>query len=361
VNPENQIVRRYTELSKKKYHTCPECSAEFEDLLKLRIHITKVHTSLVTSPEMVEAMDPLKHVKKFQYKRAEKAPLTMAKLFGDRISSSHNQCAAVLITGPMGVGKSNAAVYIAHTTANYLAEKYGKKPDDFFTMDNVAIMKLTDVVNVMKNLKKHNIYILDDIGASYSARDFNNKINKNFNKILQTFRSTNTLLIFTTPNAMLIDKVSREISHYTIEVTRAVHHKGISIGKLSEIKKLNAVNKTLYPFIQEDGVKYSRCMFKRIPDDLAKEYEAKRKQAAEDVAEESASNMLGDAEGKGKPKKERPTPQYRLIMPDVGRLKTDNPKMTIRQVASAIGTTDYSTVHKAWGLYKQENGINNNG
>jgi len=254
VSTENHIVKRYTELSKKKYHSCPECSAEFEDLLKLRLHVTKVHMSLVTSPEMVEAMDPLKHVKKFQYKRAEKAPLTMAKLFGDRISSSHNQCATLLITGPMGVGKSNAAVYIAWATANYLAEKYGKRPEDYFTMDNVAVMKLQDVVGVMRNLKQHNIYILDDIGTTYNARDFQNKVNKNFNKILQTFQSTNTLLIFTTPNSMLINKVSREISHYTIDMISAVHHRGVSIGKLSEIKHMNSINKTLFSFIQKEGV-----------------------------------------------------------------------------------------------------------
>ena len=101
-------------------------------------------------------------------------------------------------------------------------------------------------------------------------------------------RSTNTLLIFTTPNSMLIDKVSREISHYTIDMISAVHHRGVSIGKLSEIKHMNSINKTLFPFIQKQGVKYSRCLFKRIPDELKDAYEERRKRVAAEIAEEKA-------------------------------------------------------------------------
>jgi len=327
-----------------------------KDILNLRSHIAKTHSSFVTSPEMVDAIDPLKHVKLTYLNRAKKADLTMSKLFGDRISSAHNQNAILIITGPMGMGKSNGAVNIATTTADYLAAKLGGERKDYFNIeDNVAIMKIGDIADIMRKLKKYNIYILDDIGASYGARDFNDKVNKNFNKVIQTFRDTNTLLILTTPNQGLIDKVAREISHYQIEMIQAIHHKGISIGKLSEIKKLYT-GKTIYPFIVRDGVKYSRCVFRRMEPEMALAYEAKRKKAAAEIAQESIDVMMGTTPCK--PRKEKPEPMYRKIIPEVIRLKTERPTMSIREIATELGIKEHSNVHKALRVYKLENQVN---
>jgi len=71
--------------------------------------------------------------------------------------------------------------------------------------------------------------------------------------------------------------------------------------------------------------------------------------------------MLDDAAGKSKPKKARPDPMYRKIIPEVARLKAENPKITIRQITATMGTTNYATVQQAWTVYKQESEVNNIG
>lgn len=99
---------------------------------------------------------------------------------------------------------------------------------------------------------------MDDIGSSYSTREFNSKINKNINKIIQTFRDANCLVCLTTPNSFLLDKVPRRLAHLQIEMTEARRSQGVTIGKMFEvIDQFRNEGKPHYHYPYVNGVKYT--------------------------------------------------------------------------------------------------------
>ena len=321
-------------------HKCDFCDFVGEDILSLQDHIKKDH------PEQDSNVDPLREVKKL-YINKNKNKLTMGELFGSRITSRHNQNCILNIVGKQGMGKSNAALYIATKTSEWIAQHKGGVPEDYFTIDNCAIMELDTIIPIVKNIdkKRYNIFILDDIGASYGARDYQNVVNKAFNKILQTFRDSNTLLILTMPDDFLIDKVPRKLAHYQIEMTTQVFHKNVSVGKLSQVKEIYKAHKTIYPFVCEDGVKYTRCMFRLVEGSLHEEYNRRRTEIRKRMTQDCI-DTVSEASSQVAEGKEKAVPKYQKISNEAKQMKRDNPKISNRKIAENLGC-DVGTVGKA--------------
>lgn len=208
----------------------------------------------------------------------------VSDIFGSTIASPYDQHVICAIIGKTGEGKSNAALDIAYKTSIYMANKLGGVPEDYFTMKNVAIISMDSIIDVMKNMKKQNIYIFDDIGTGWNARDFAKNSNKIMNNIIQTFRKWQTLLIMTMPDTMLIDTVPRNLLHYQIEMSSSDFKHGITIGKLSHVKKMYRSGKTIYPYPvrgvkasdRPSKVKYVRTVFERAAPHIVDDYETKR-------------------------------------------------------------------------------------
>lgn len=341
----NPFLRRIAAAKEALKTKCDYCECTCDSITELQAHITKVHPG--------KSLDPLREVKKLRIKK-DPHRLTMAELFGSKITSRHNQNCILNIVGKQGMGKSNAALYIATETAKWIAQKKGGKPEDYFTIDNCAIMELDTIIPIIKNIdrKRYNIFILDDIGASYGARDYQNVVNKAFNKIIQTFRDSNTLVILTMPDDFLIDKVPRKLAHYQVEMTTQVFHKNVSIGKLSEVKEIYKAHKTIYPFVCENGVKYTRCMFRLVNGPLHEEYNRRRVEIRQRMTQDCI-DTVAEASNKITEGKIKQVPKYQAIAEEVQQIKISNPKISQRKIAEKIGC-DVGTVGKALKYTKQQ-------
>lgn len=337
INTDNPILKRILKLQEEKSWKCDKCEFSCRDFTELQKHTGIAHS---------EQVDPLREVKKL-YINKDKHRLTIGELFGSRITSRHNQNAILNIVGKQGMGKSNAALYIATETAKWIAHKLGGKPEDYFTIDNCAIMELDTIIPIVKNVDKRrfNIFILDDIGASYGARDYQNVVNKAFNKIIQTFRDSNTLVILTMPDDFLIDKVPRKLAHYQIEMTTQIFHKNISIGKLSEVREIYKAHKTIFPFICENGVKYTRCAFKLVEGPLHEEYNRRRTEIRKRMTQDCLDTVTEASEQKTE-KKVKVIPKYQQISEEVKQIRLSDPKLSQRKIAEKLGC-DVGTVGKA--------------
>jgi len=170
----------------------------------------------------------------------------MGKLLGDIIGSKHNQHCLMAIIGRTGSGKSSAAIQIAHETAKYMSSLNGHKPEYFFNIDHVAIITEDEIIRVMKGIKKHGIYILDDIGVGWNSRKWQSKANVIMNNIIQTFRTWNNLLILTVPDDENIDKVPRNSLRYRIDMKEANFDNGFSLGAMQEMKRSFKLKKNAY-------------------------------------------------------------------------------------------------------------------
>ena len=200
----------------------------------------------------------------------------MGKMLGDLIGSKHNQHCLMAIIGRTGSGKSSAALQIAHETAKYMSSLNGHSPDYFFNIDHVAIITEDEIIRVMKDVKKHGIYILDDIGVGWNSRKWNSKANIIMNNIIQTFRTWNNLLILTVPDDENIDKVPRNSLRYRIDMKEANFDNGFSLGAMQEMKRSFKHKKNYFPYPTHEGKKYIRVEFNRPPAHIADEYERRR-------------------------------------------------------------------------------------
>jgi hypothetical protein len=345
----NPFFQQYIKSETTPKHVCPYCKAPYEDYIPFRHHILTKHADKfqgMTAEEEKKTIDnilnPLNRVRLACDMKKDGELLTMGKFFCDIITSTHNQHALVNIIGKTGMGKSNAAMAIGLATAKEIANKIGGKPEDYFNIDNIAIMKLDSIIPIIEDLdqKKYNIIILDDIGASYSARDFQKAINKNINKIFQTFRDTNTLVILTMPDTFLIDKVARKLAHYQIEIIEKRHDQGLSIGKLVQlVEQYRNSSKTHYHFIvDKHGIKYTRVVFKRVHDDLANQYEAKRTAIRASMQQNSIKAIRDSQQESESGKIDYDSlPAYQKHAPDVDIELTLNPQISCRALGAKLG------------------------
>lgn len=225
--------------------------------------------------------------------------LSISQIFADKICSGFNQHAIVLIEGKTGSGKSNAALDLAWRTSVEFATRLGGVPKDYFSLENVAIISGEEVIRLAKNLKRYNIYILDDIGAEgLNARKWQSDINDVMTRILQTFRTKNNLLILTVPDRSFVDKIARNLMHYKIVMGEAWFRRGLSTGKLSSVKKMYQKDSgsNIYPFIKHKGIVYNTCVFQLPPAHIRNEYEEIRQRIEEDIRKKSIDEFQDNLE-----------------------------------------------------------------
>jgi DNA-directed RNA polymerase subunit RPC12/RpoP/ABC-type dipeptide/oligopeptide/nickel transport system ATPase component len=229
---------------------------------------------------------------------------TFAQEIAETITGPYDQHSSLMIVGKTGSGKSFAALYIAYRVACEVAKIKGGTWKDYFSMDNIAIIKLDDIFKTLYDMKKYNIYICDDIGVGWSARRWKSEANQIMNDIAQTFRTENTFLILTLPDNFLIDKVPRTLVHYFGEMTYSIFKYNISVMKLFEIKRQHRRDKTyyVYPLNHKQFVRY---LIRKPPEELIKEYKPLRELKAREMREEKLRKYLDkekDSDNKEKKK-----------------------------------------------------------
>lgn len=228
---------------------------------------------------------------------------SISRRLAEIITSPYNDQATILINGNRGSGKSFLGLDIATKTAQEIAKIKGGNPSKYFSLDNVAIIKLDRVLDVMGNLTQYGIYFLDDIGVGYSAREWRSDKNIRMNKIIQTFRTDNVLTLLSVPDKGLIDKVPREMVDKYIETNKGsnIYSQGLNIVKVFNIEKLLRDNKMLeiLPVVEHKNQmhQYARYVTRRPPPDLTQEYERQRKKIAQDLRKEEIEAVkIGEIE-----------------------------------------------------------------
>lgn len=364
---ENSYFQDYLKRETTPKFVCPDCGFSCEHYLEMYNHIVDEHTDTIEDPTFQALLNPLTRVRTSCGMKNDPQLMTMGKFFGDIISSSHNQHALINIIGKTGMGKSNASMYIGTKVSEYLAQKLGGKPSDYFSIDNIAIMKLESIIPIIESLdkKQYNVIVLDDIGASYSARDFQKSINKNINKIFQTFRDTNTLVILTMPDTFLIDKVARKLAHFQIELVEKRHDQGVTVGKLTElVEQYRGSGKTHYHFIVDsNGIKYPRVVFRRVESQLANQYEKKRSEIRASMMQDSIDIIRQS----GKEESKDGTvigelPKYQAIAAEVDYELTINPSISERALGAKLDVSrDTAAKAKKYALQLRKLKIEKNG
>ena len=219
---------------------------------------------------------------------------SFAQILTDRICGKFSQNAIIIIDGKTGSGKSLASLRLAWDCALLFAQKLGGRPEKYFNLSHVGILTAQEAIRITKDIKQHGIYILDDAGGEMlNCRKFMSEQNDVMNKLLMTFRTNENLLILSSPDKGFIDKVGRVLMHYKITMSIKIYSKGISLGKLSTVRRVSTKDhgSNLYPFLRMHGTVFNYLAFREPPTALRVEYEKRRKAIEREMNLEAVADL----------------------------------------------------------------------
>lgn len=190
--------------------------------------------------------------------------------------NKQNQNFLMVVSGKTGSGKSWACLRIAELWY----QRNFKKP---FPIENICFSP-EEVFDRLVNggLKKGEILILEEAGVSMGNLDFQNKISKMFNYMLQTFRNQNIGLILNLPILDMLNKQTKLLLHFWLKTYDIDYSKKKTLLKPYHLIYSQRSGKILTPFprVIIDGFMEAIELFTYSPPskDLLEVYEKKKSQ-----------------------------------------------------------------------------------
>jgi hypothetical protein len=232
---------------------------------------------------------------------------TFAEVCAKRVCGKHNKNVIITILGKQGDGKSNAALNIAISAAKWIAKLKGGRPSDYFSMkDNLATIDPNMLHEMMKKLKKLNIYILDDAGPGWDSRNSMSDRNKHLNYILQTARPSNNIIIVTTIHQKMVDVTVRRLSHFVVIAEEVMHNVGKTYFSVKAIQENQLFDKIYYKYTRSHGYCFKRHVVDLAPKNLLDYYDrvrAEKQQMVQEHYEEMKKKNTNEDDGEQEPSK----------------------------------------------------------
>lgn len=210
-----------------------------------------------------------------------------------RIKKNKNMM--ICITGPTGSGKTYAALSLAQNW------------DSNFNENNIVFtpQQFIDLLN-SNTLKKGSVIVADEFGVSMNSRNWQSVSNQVINYVLQTFRSKNYIVIFTSPDFSFIDVAARKLFHCHMMTQGINHKKGLCSVKPYMLQINQRTGDIYYKFLRvvlpEIGEKKLAEMNVTLPNkELIKDYEIKKDAFVDNLnreIEEKLRDKNGDKEDK---------------------------------------------------------------
>jgi len=243
--------------------------------------------------------------------QAPKEPIAVE--IARKITSKHNQDARALIVGAQGKGKSWLGLTLGYGVACEVARRKGGVWQDYFTLDNIVVMDDKKVKEVLHDIKKHNIYFLDDIGIAWNAREAMSKANKLLNDVFQVFRTENTFVMLSIISDFLIDKVPRNLVNYQFEMDMSLFDYYWSVPKVFHVVPKPREQKPHYRYPRTTmDVAVVRFLAPAPPREIGDPYDEIRTVAARQLREERMRATEEQENSSGGVKKDRRRKEFTM-------------------------------------------------
>ena len=176
-----------------------------------------------------------------------------------------------VVCGETGSGKSYSAIKIAAAI------------DDSFSIEKI-VFNADDLIKLLQgNYPPGTAIVFDEAGVGLPAREWYSIQNKILGYVLQTFRYKNYAVIFTVPSIDFIDIQARKLFHAYIE-TCGISRKNKTVTLKYKIPKYNnQKNKWLWYYPRISGKVLKRIIVSKPDWRILKEYETKKRLAAETI------------------------------------------------------------------------------
>lgn len=190
------------------------------------------------------------------------------------IENNRNIISAEL--GGTGTGKS----YRDLRKAELWYEYYFKEK---FPIENICF-GVAEVMKILSEgkLRKGEVIVFEEAGVNLGARDWQSKISKMFNYILQSFRSMNLALFMNLPYLSMLDKQARNLLHYYSESVEIDKERSKNICKPFFLQVAQSSGKPYrhYPkvFFNGRNIKLKRFEWSMPGQYLVDNYEQRKKE-----------------------------------------------------------------------------------
>lgn len=158
-----------------------------------------------------------------------------------------------------------------------------------FSVDEVTALLLSG------NLRRGEIIILEEGGVNMGNLDFQNKLSKTFNYILQSFRSMNIGLVVNLPAYSMLNSQTRLLLHVLFETVEIDKTRNECLVKclLLDGNPRTGKEYTHYPKVLVDGTfeKIQRLSFPLPPKDLREAYEKRKDAFVRSTIEKASSTQ----------------------------------------------------------------------
>ncbi len=149
-------------------------------------------------------------------------PLTyiIARRVTDRDSEDD---ATISIVGRKGIGKSTTGVELCTGISEEIAllRNKGESPEKFFNINNIKSVTELGALELLSSgaLEQENsVFLLDDAGTQWSARNFQSPINKTLNGILQVCRIYKCVIVSTFIMQSHVDVQARGMTDFRAQM-----------------------------------------------------------------------------------------------------------------------------------------------
>lgn len=217
-----------------------------------------------------------------------------------------NQNAIIVTTGGTGSGKSYTNLSMANLWYIY-------RFNEEFPLENICfslgdLMKRIMELSKSGKLRKGELFILEEAGANFGNLEFQSKISRMFNYILQSFRSMNLILLMNLPVFTAVNKTARDLVHAQFNTCGIDHQNKIAKIKPYFHQQSQKTGKSYWKFprIKVNGktVVLERLNFPKPPESLSEPYEEKKFKFVTGLADEfieEYDKQKVEAEKKKKP------------------------------------------------------------
>jgi hypothetical protein len=160
-------------------------------------------------------------------------PSPFVEFIVDRTSGESKQDFSMTLDGKKGSGKSRTSIYLACRYGILMSEIMGGTPQDYFTLNNCALLEDSEAIaRIMSNSKKYQFIVIDDASVALGSRDFAQQKNKNFNRLLTTCRTRRWAIILNVPMASHLDIQIRELVDAKGTIYKSFHAGGFNMLKI---------------------------------------------------------------------------------------------------------------------------------
>lgn len=192
------------------------------------------------------------------------------------------------ITGATGSGKT------------YSALSFAERWDEDFNIDRVVFTP-QEFIKLLNsgNLKKGSVIVADEFGVSMNSRNWQSASNQMLNYVMQTFRSKNYAVLFTSPDFGFIDASARKLFHCHM-MTQGINKKAKEVNIKPYMLQINQRSGDVYyKFLQIDvkgqGIKKVNEVGVSLPTKkLIKAYELKKDKFVSELNAEIEAKLFAE-------------------------------------------------------------------